>query len=269
MSFKRNVQPVLDRYCIRCHGLQQTAGGLSLIADPDIYPGNMRALIERGEHWVGLKERMWDTEEQYNISRPMRFFAHSNKVAHMLTGNVAMSSPRLVEIHHTQLALDPRSLLRLIEWLDLNAQACGDLFPNKVEERRLDGAALVPLRQFVKEHFGEALSSQPALALINPVQPEESRILLAPLPEAAGGWEQIAGYADRNDPAFVRMTELVSACIRRVPNENTGGWEPTLEMGGGDDWFVKARQEFRAELAPPGGPALPLGARAPATPTAR
>ena len=249
MTFKRNVQPVLDRYCISCHGLDGKAAEISLIADPGIYPESMKALIRRGQHWVGLKSLMWDRDEQYNVSRPMRFYAHSNTVAHMLTGNADKASPELIRIHHDQLTMDDRSRLRIIEWLDLNAQACGDLFPNKVEERRLNGGEFANLREVVKGWFGEKLAAQPGLALVNPVVPEESRILMAPLPRTAGGWGQIKGYADRNDPTFITMTKLVHACISRRANENTRGWEPTRDMGGGDEWFVESRRNLRAELA--------------------
>jgi hypothetical protein len=248
MSFKRNVQPVLDRYCISCHGLDRKAGDVNLVTDPGIYPANMKELIRRGEHWVGLKARMWDRDEQYNISRPMRFFAYSNKVAHMLVGNVEKSSPELVEIHHDKLHMDRNSLMRIIEWLDLNAQACSDLFPNKPEERRIDEGALNALREFAKNVLGEKVAAQPALALVNPVAPAESRILKAPMPVAYGGWGQIQGFSDTDDPKFIRMTELVEACIVRKENENTRGWEPTLEMGAGDPWFVEARQAFRNKL---------------------
>jgi len=250
-SFQREVQPVLDRYCIGCHGLEKKAADISLIADQGIYPKSMKALISRGEHWVGLKKLMWDKEmeEQYNVSRPMRFYAHSNKVAHMLVGNAEKSSSTLVRIHHDQLKMDARSRLRIIEWLDLNAQACGDLFPNKVEERRIDGKAFGALRDYVKELFGDTLAGQPDLALVNPVIPEESRILMAPLPVTAGGWEQIKGYANRDAPAFTKMSALVEACVSRHPNENTRGWEPTREMGGGDEWFVESRKKLREELA--------------------
>jgi len=33
-SFARTVQPVLDRYCIRCHGLEKTAGDVNLLGTP-------------------------------------------------------------------------------------------------------------------------------------------------------------------------------------------------------------------------------------------
>jgi hypothetical protein len=34
LSFVRTVQPVLDRYCIRCHGLEKTEGHLDLLGTP-------------------------------------------------------------------------------------------------------------------------------------------------------------------------------------------------------------------------------------------
>jgi len=33
-SFARTVQPVLDRYCIRCHGVDEIAGGINLLGTP-------------------------------------------------------------------------------------------------------------------------------------------------------------------------------------------------------------------------------------------
>lgn len=72
---------------------------------------------------------------------------------------------------------------------------------------------------------------------------------MAPLPVAAGGWGQIRGYADRHDPGFARMVILVEACIIRRPNENIRGWEPSRDMGAGDEWFVESRRTLRQELA--------------------
>ena len=34
LSFVRTVQPVLDRYCIRCHGLEKTEAELNLLGTP-------------------------------------------------------------------------------------------------------------------------------------------------------------------------------------------------------------------------------------------
>ncbi|MCF7957838.1 MAG: discoidin domain-containing protein, partial [Phycisphaerae bacterium] len=123
MSFHRTVQPVLDRYCIKCHGLEETKGDVDLIGEPTVFPKSLKALIKRGEHRVGDKGYMGGgiggpgEPTQRNISRPMRFFAHGSKIPKMLLKN------------HGKVNMDPDSWMRIIEWLDLNAQATGDLFP--------------------------------------------------------------------------------------------------------------------------------------------
>jgi hypothetical protein len=138
--------------------------------------------------------------------------------------------------------------MRVIEFMDLNAQCYGDLFPNKPEQRQIDAKALAELRAYVKEVFGEKLAAQPERALINTVQVDESRILMAPLASAAGGWGQIKGWPDKNDPGFQKMQQLVEKCIVRSPNENTNGWEPTFEQGGGEPWIVEEQQKYLKQI---------------------
>ena len=138
--------------------------------------------------------------------------------------------------------------MRIVEWLDLNAQCYGDLFPNKLEERGINPKAFVELRDYVEELFGKKIASQPERALINVAQVDESRILMAPLAEKAGGWEQIGAWKDKNDPVYKKMAELVDKCIIRQPNENNDGWQPSLECGGGEDWVIGARKEFRRQF---------------------
>jgi hypothetical protein len=167
-----------------------------------------------------------------NFSRPYEFYACSNKVAKMLAKN------------HSDVNMDRDSYMRVIEFMDLNAQCYGDLFPNKPEQRQIDGKALAELRAYVKEVFGEKLAAQPERALINTVQVDESRILMAPLAKAAGGWGQIKGWPDKNDPGFQKMQQLVEKCIIHSPTENINGWEPTLDQGGGEPWIVEEQQKY-------------------------
>ena len=130
MGFHRTVQPVLDRYCIKCHGLEKSEKGVNLIGQAGVFPRSMRELIKRGKHKVGSKNYMGGgigkNNADRNISRPMRYFAYSSKIPKMLRDN------------HGKINIDRDSYMRIIEWLDLNAQAVGDLFPNKIEERKLD-----------------------------------------------------------------------------------------------------------------------------------
>ncbi|MEE8451636.1 MAG: hypothetical protein V3R99_06960, partial [Thermoguttaceae bacterium] len=233
LSFMRTVQPVLDRYCIECHGLDKTDGDVDLVHDGQQYPISYRALVERGDHRLGLKG--YKTKES-TISRPFEYYSHSNKVAHMLIkGHGELGS---------KLSGDVESFMRIIEWLDVNAQCYGDLFPYKLEERRIDTAALEELRAHVKQQFGEKLASQPERALINVAQPDESRILMAPLARNAGGWGQIDGWKSKNDEGYKKVEALVDACIIRRDNENREGWQPSLESGAGENWVMSAREDY-------------------------
>jgi hypothetical protein len=138
--------------------------------------------------------------------------------------------------------------MRIIEWLDLNGQCFGDLFPQRIEERSFDRKALDALKEYVKEVYGDEIAKQPPSALVNLSQPDESRILMMGLPADKGGWQQIKAFSDKNDPKYRKMAELVDGCIVRRPDENTNGWEPTLKQGGGEDWVMEARSKYISGL---------------------
>lgn len=230
LSFMRTVQPVLDRHCISCHGLDSTKKNVNLVHDGKLtWPQSYIALVQRGNHRLGEKRY---TGGANNISRPYQYYAYGNKVSHMLVDN------------HSDVNMDRDSYRRIIEWLDTNAQAYGDLFPNKLEERRINEQALGTLRAHIREHFGDKIAAQPERALINTAQIDESRILMMPLSRDAGGWGQIERWNSRDDPGYQTMLELVEQCIVRDPNENTFGWTPTLEAGAGERWVFEERERF-------------------------
>ena len=240
LSFMRTVQPVLDRYCIGCHGLGEgdteklkKANDINLIHDGMLkWPRSFSHIVKRGDHHFGLKKYMGGVNAQRNISTPYEDFAYGNKVAHMLVKN------------HGKCNMDRDSYMRIIEWLDLNAQCYGDLFPNKLEERTIDEEAMGKLREYAKELFGEKITGQPERALINTAQPDESRILMAPLAANAGGWGQIDGFKSKQDPAYKKMVKLVDECIVPCENENRNGWKPTIAAGAGEEWVIESRRQY-------------------------
>ncbi|MHC4247890.1 MAG: HzsA-related protein [Planctomycetota bacterium] len=238
LSFMRTVQPVLDRYCIKCHGLEKTEKKVNFIHDgKNNWPSSYLALCARGEHRVGYKPFMGDNgPTKYNVSRPRRFYAYKNKVSHMLLKN------------HSKVNIDRDSYMRVIEWLDTNAQCYGDMFRNKLEWRRIDGNAMKELRGYAKELFGDKIADQPERALVNVAQPDESRILMAPLAVAGGGWGQMKGWKSKDEAGYKKMAKLVDKCILKSPTDNTKGWQPDLLMGGGEDWVMKEREQFLKEL---------------------
>ena len=71
---------------------------------------------------------------------------------------------------------------------------------------------------------------------------------MAPLAQVAGGWGQFEpAWTSRDDAGYQDMVSLVDACIQKKTGENTNGWSPTLEQGGGEDWVIKERGQFREE----------------------
>jgi hypothetical protein len=234
LSYARTVQPVLDRYCISCHGLDKTEKKVNLIHQA---PRGWRAavpsaLISRGKHYIGYLK--YTRSEASNNSRPYDYFAHANPVSHMLLKN------------HGKTNMDRQSRQRIFDWMDLNAQVYGDLFPNKVDHRLIDPAALKALRAYIASILGEKIANQPGRSLINVAQVDESRILMAPLARSAGGWGQMKPqWNSRTDAGYLKMLKMVNRCLVSIVNENTAGWRPSLAQGAGEQWVIEARKAYR------------------------
>jgi len=224
---------VLDRYCIRCHGLDKTDGDVNLVMDDQTFPRSYQALVALGDHRIGLKG--YKTNEN-SISRPYAYFAHGSKL------------PKMLLDKHGDVEMDRDSYMRIIEWLDLNAQCYGDLFQNKLEQRSIAANAVEELRAYAATVVGSKMAAQAERALINVAQPDASRILKAPLAQSAGGWGQIDRWKSTQDEGYQKMAALVDACIVRRANENSYGWEPPLENGGGTGWVIDARKKLIEKL---------------------
>jgi hypothetical protein len=223
MSFAKTVQPVLDRYCIECHGLQPEVNGVNLVGSFDVTNENLDAAHWRllpSTSYAGLtghetlvKIAQYGGETWY--SQPYDYFAHGGTLAKLLRDG------------HEGVQLDGESMQRVIDWLDLNAPLYGTYSWNKEEWRQPDPAGEHALRKMIRQRFGSAWAEQPFAALVNVALPEESRVLLAPLPVAAGGWGQVSGSAgswksDR-DPAYQKMRKLVRAAIQPLPDHDIAG----------------------------------------------
>ncbi|MBN1673296.1 MAG: hypothetical protein JXR37_19780 [Kiritimatiellae bacterium] len=231
-SFARTVQPVLDRYCIRCHGLEATQAGIELLGTPKhSYNTAYLALAER-EGMVKIAKRNRETW----TSKPKDYFAHAGRLAAFL------------KTDHTQhVRLDPESFQRVIDWLDLNAQYYGDYSFNRPERRKPSPEGEQALRAHVRELFGAGLAQQPFAALVNAGLPGESRILKAPLAVAAGGWGQLApnGWSSTSEPGYVRMLELVEGALTPLETHDVAGTCGRDRCVCGCCWVRKLRNEAR------------------------
>jgi hypothetical protein len=220
-SFAKTVQPVLDRYCLDCHGLKETAGKIDLLGTIDatednvanayhrLLPSTAYAALTQDGRLVKIAQ--YGGETWY--SRPKDYFAHGGTLAPLLLKG------------HENVQLDPESRRRIIDWLDLNAPLYGTYSWNKDEWRRPDPAGEQALRTYLRQRFGDALAGQPFAALVNVALPEESRILKAPLAIGAGGWGQIeqGGWRSTDDPEYQKLRELVQAAIQPMPFHDIAG----------------------------------------------
>lgn len=221
LSFAKSVQPVLDRYCIECHGLRETAGDIDLLGTLDasdeniasafwqLLPSTAYASLTADGQRVRLAQ--YGGETWY--SSPKDYFAHGGTLA------------RLLIEKHEGIELDRDSLQRVLDWLDLNAPFYGTYSWNKDEWRRAHPQGDKALRAFIRESFGDAWAEQPFAALVNVALPAESRILRAPLAVTAGGWGQIqqGGWQTTDDPAYQKMRRLVEAAIEPLPYHDVAG----------------------------------------------
>jgi hydrazine synthase alpha subunit-like protein len=221
LSFAKTVQPVLDRYCIDCHGLKETAGEINLLGTIDATEKNIANTFQRllpstayaslTRDGVLVKIAQYGDETWY--SQPKDYFAHGGTLARILFEG------------HEDVELDPESRQRIIDWLDLNAQFHGTYSWNKDEWRRPDPEGEKVLRAHVRQRFGDELAKQPFAALVNVALPGESRILKAPLARGADGWGQIeqGGWKSSDEPDYRQMRRLVRAAIEPLPYHDIAG----------------------------------------------
>ncbi|MEW6357444.1 MAG: SUMF1/EgtB/PvdO family nonheme iron enzyme [Planctomycetota bacterium] len=118
--FPREVQPVLDAYCVRCHHGQQRADGKEIpdlrgdvwITDfRSVTPGNGGG--RGGKFTVSYANlhryvRRPGIESDYHLLTPMEFHADTTELVQMLKKG------------HNGVRLDPEAWDRLITWIDLN-----------------------------------------------------------------------------------------------------------------------------------------------------
>jgi len=216
-NYVATVQPVWDRYCIRCHGLDKTEGGVNLTGaylerETERYP-NGKLRMGLSYDWLVRNPKyykMMDRNCETSASAPKDYLSHASGL------------PAWLRKHGREKGseLDPASWERVITWLDVNAQLYGNYSFNRDENRVADPAGERALRAYVKELFGDALAAQPFEALVNNGCVDESRILNAPLAAEAGGWGQLARWTNKDDAGRVKMRELVESSLKPLAHKD-------------------------------------------------
>ncbi len=252
LRFMPTVQPVLDRHCIKCHGLKEKLSGkvnlLGLMqnsrgqfARPEpLNYTNFKRKIACSTSYSALIShkgliRLAHRNQESGYSTPKDYFSHASKL------------PAILD-KHKGVKMNPADRQRVIDWLDLNCQFYGDYTFNRVEERKIDAKGEIALRAFVEQRFGKKLAKQPFAALVNVGDTNQSRILLAPLPESKGGWGQVEkGFTSKTDPDYCTAKQLVEASLRPLKNRNTA-WGTDTGNRSQCEWVKPAEEKYRQQL---------------------
>jgi hypothetical protein len=148
-------------------------------------------------------------------------------------------------------------------WLDLNAQKFGDYSFNRREDRRVRPPGEQALRQAITTELGPEWAAQPLPALVNVAEPDESRVLQAPLAAAAGGWGQVARWRTRTEPGWVKLRELVAAAIEPLPVADLAGTCARTPCVCGSCWVRLGRYNAPRPVAQVSALATPAGGSEP------
>jgi hypothetical protein len=218
VSFLRDIQPVLDKHCTRCHTGLKPAGGLDLggglISYDDEVPGyghNRAFETILTNNLVSLSPaRMQDA----SITPPL---AYGSRKSTLMT---ALSD----DTHAKEVNLTGEDRLRLAMWIDANAPY-HDRFVNKRPlAAAYDLAADKALLQQIQEVHARRCASchKPdeitRLDWIDLASPERSLFLTAPLAQSAGGLDKCgtASYADAHDPDYELVYNSVTAAVSKA-----------------------------------------------------
>ncbi|HUU12031.1 MAG TPA: hypothetical protein VM431_16020 [Phycisphaerae bacterium] len=227
LSFLRDVQPVLDRHCVRCHGGLKPAGGLD-------YAAGLTALHNRaydtliGAGLVALSNKNDDAK----ITAPLAFGSHKSKLVEVLRG----------EKHAQRVSLSRGDWIRLVTWIDANAPYHDSFIDKRPAEPPYNlaadadlvrGIAAVHERRCATCHKAQDVSRA---AWIDLARPDRSLFLAAPLAKESGGLGRCKEtvYQDAGDPDYQAVRGAVEAAVRRAwqrPRRDLRAIAPDVRLG--------------------------------------
>ncbi len=240
-AFAREVQPVLDRYCVGCHAGQVRDDGKTIpdLRDgPPVHPPCANATYREGTQFPPAYLALRSYVRGHTIESDM----------HMLTpGEYHASTTELVQMlrrGHQGVKLDAEAWDRLITWIDLNTPAHGTwqeiVGTEKVTNQR------DRRREFLRLYAGidedpEAIFPVPGTPASGPARNQSGHGLAGPeagAPKTAGGaslagWPFDAAEARRRQAASglwqreVKLTNGLALKLVLIPaGEFVGGDSP-------------------------------------------
>ncbi len=206
-DYARIVQPVMDKYCVKCHNPATPAKGIDLSGDKTDWFNVSYDVLTRGfVSWIDTRN---GNEANILEIAPNRWGSPASKLAQLiLSGHPdEKGTPRV--------QMDDASKRRVFAWIDLNVPYYGTYEmdnPNaeggrRVYLRELDGV----LKQVSERRCASChKTGAPSRGFVRITKPELNDFLLAPLAKSAGGRESCgkAVFQSQDDPDYQVLLKL-------------------------------------------------------------
>ena len=216
VSFLRDIQPIFDRHCVRCHSGLKPAGGL------DFYGG-----LTPGRGVVGYGyNRAFETiiarrlvacspvQGDAGITQPLAFGSHKSKLVSVLRSGTCSKRAKL----------SGEEWLRLVTWIDANAPYHDGFVRKRTQERPyglpndqdlIKRITAVHAKRCAPCHQPKQVSRAD---WIDMRRPDRSLFLAAPLAKSAGGTGKCKKgvYPTKDDPDYRAVLELVTGAVRKA-----------------------------------------------------
>ncbi len=253
-DFQRDVQPVLDRYCIECHNTRDREGRLSL-------EGDMGAIWSISYFSLLMRSQVGDGRNGLGNQPPRSLGSSASPLLRKLEGG-----------HHDVKATRD-DWLKVWAWTEAAAPFCGTYggLRNGVQQNTQMGVfarqtGTVLHRRCYTCHHPEGTGPQPRLVepldiaarqklferptgqherlvlaedparyyawyvLLNATRPDQSAVLMAPLAQAAGGWGTCPDvFASREDPDY-RAMSAAAVDWQQAWQKNRAFGSPTFQV---------------------------------------
>lgn len=225
-DFYYDVQPVLDKHCVKCHTGAKPKGGVDLSADfTSLFNVAYDTLTGRG-----LVKYVSDYDVTSLPTRPPKYYgSHASKVLQTL-----LTKHR----EEGRVDMPPEDLRRLVTWIDCNCPYYGTYTFSRsgtIGGRELFAPHKVALNEIYERRCQSCHASETERRLFRVCLPDfdRSRPLVAPLAKGAGGEQSCEPvvFANADDPDYRKLAAIfakVKADTDANPRVDMLGERPPL-----------------------------------------
>ncbi|MCX5655304.1 MAG: SUMF1/EgtB/PvdO family nonheme iron enzyme, partial [Planctomycetota bacterium] len=213
-GFKREVQPVLDKFCVSCHDGKPRPDGKAVPNFSRDQPARAREVAGDGNGFTGSYVslhpfvRRPGPESDYHLPKPMEWHASTSELVQMLKKG------------HYGVQLDAEGWDRLYTWIDLNVPDHGTWS----EYRQIAGKGHERRMQLAKQYAGLDLDPEayPPMETrpVVPVKPQP--VAAAPAPLTMPNWPLTLEQAQK------LQADIVRPAATTAPNKP----EQKIDLGG-------------------------------------